>query len=158
MPPDMLARISQGWAAMLVMAAIGVPMYICASASTPLAAGLLLAGVSPGAVLVFLLAGPATNVATLGIVRRELGLRTLYAYLCGIIAVAIGCGYLVNLLVEHWAIDIRAELAVSEHLIPSTLSIAAGVLLAALTLGLFALRLRRRWAQQRRRATSCRCC
>ena len=68
-----------GLLAFIVMAAIGVPMYICATASTPIAAGLLFSGVSPGAVLVFMLVGPATNIATVALVKRELGRRALYA-------------------------------------------------------------------------------
>ena len=63
--------------AFVVMALIGVPMYICALASTPIAAGLLFSGVSPGATLVFMLVGPATNIATIGLVRNELGNRAL---------------------------------------------------------------------------------
>ncbi len=75
MSAEALGSWSSGILTMLVMVVIGVPMYICATASTPLAAGLLIAGLSPGTVLVFLLAGPATNLATLGIVRRSLGRR-----------------------------------------------------------------------------------
>ncbi|KUI98677.1 SO_0444 family Cu/Zn efflux transporter [Vibrio sp. MEBiC08052] len=117
-PYDALAEISRGGWAMVIMALIGVPMYICASASTPLAAGLLMAGVSPGAVLVFLLAGPATNVATLGIVRREMGWHALASYLIGVIGVAIGFGYLTNALVDLWHIDIQSELGSSNSLMP----------------------------------------
>ncbi|MGL5250920.1 MAG: SO_0444 family Cu/Zn efflux transporter, partial [Enterovibrio sp.] len=74
-PVDFLALWGDGIVAMLVMVLVSVPMYICATASTPIAAGLLLAGISPGAVLVFMLAGPATNIATVGMVRAELGAR-----------------------------------------------------------------------------------
>ncbi|MGL6123500.1 MAG: SO_0444 family Cu/Zn efflux transporter, partial [Shewanella sp.] len=66
-PAGFLAQWGDGILAMLVMVLVSVPMYICATASTPIAAGLLLAGVSPGAVLVFMMAGPATNIATLGV-------------------------------------------------------------------------------------------
>lgn len=131
-PSNTLAQISQGPWAMLVMALIGVPMYICASASTPLAAGLMLAGVSPGAILVFLLAGPATNIATLGIVSKELGSRSLIGYLVGVIAVAIGFGYLTNALVDIFNINIQSELASSNQLLPWSLSAIAGVVLAVL--------------------------
>ncbi|HAO18579.1 MAG TPA: permease, partial [Alteromonas macleodii] len=65
-PTDFLTQWGDGVVAMLVMALIGIPMYICATASTPLAVGFLAAGLSPGAVLVFLMAGPATNVSTMG--------------------------------------------------------------------------------------------
>ncbi|CAG9297046.1 SO_0444 family Cu/Zn efflux transporter [Celerinatantimonas diazotrophica] len=131
-PSDTLAQISQGPWAMIVMALIGVPMYICASASTPLAAGLMLAGVSPGAILVFLLAGPATNIATLGIVNKELGARSLIGYLAGVIIVAIGFGYLTNALVDVWQINIQSELASSNQLLPWPISAIAGIALAVL--------------------------
>ena len=65
-PDDLFGRyLGSGLPAMLLMLAVGVPLYICASASTPIAAALILKGVSPGAALVFLLAGPATNMAAL---------------------------------------------------------------------------------------------
>lgn len=60
-PTDFLTQWGDGVIAMLVMAIIGIPMYICATASTPLAVGFLAAGLSPGAILVFLMAGPATD-------------------------------------------------------------------------------------------------
>ncbi|MDC0612392.1 SO_0444 family Cu/Zn efflux transporter [Vibrio sp.] len=129
-PYDALADISRGPGAMIIMALIGVPMYICASASTPLAAGLMLAGVSPGAILVFLLAGPATNIATLGIVKKELGWHALVSYLVGVIAVAIGFGYLTNYLVDVWNINISSELASSDNLMPTSVAWIAAIFLA----------------------------
>ncbi len=117
---------------MLMMALIGVPMYICASASTPIAAGLMLAGVSPGAVLVFLLAGPATNMATLGIVQKELGTRTLVSYLVGVVGIAILFGYLTNFLVDSLSINIQAQLAASNQLLPDALAWASGIFLAVM--------------------------
>lgn len=129
-PYDALATISQGPAAMIIMALIGVPMYICASASTPLAASLMLAGVSPGAILVFLLAGPATNIASLGIVKKELGWHALVSYLAGVLLVAIGFGYLTNYLIEVLNINISSELASSNEIMPSVIMWLAAILLA----------------------------
>lgn len=129
-PPEALAEISRGPMAMLLMAIVGVPMYICASASTPLAASFMLAGVSPGAVLVFLLAGPATNMATIGIVQKELGTRTLISYLIGVVGVAILFGYLTNFLVDRFAINIQAQLASSNEMIPAPVAWLSGVILA----------------------------
>ena len=91
-PSDTLASWGSGLPAMLMMLLIGIPMYICATASTPLAAAMILAGVSPGTVLVFLLAGPATNLATMGVIQREMGMRTLILYLVGISASSIIMG------------------------------------------------------------------
>ncbi len=131
-PSEALVEISRSPWAMILMALIGVPMYICASASTPIAAGLMLAGVSPGAVLVFLLAGPATNMATLGIVQKELGTRTLVSYLVGVIGVAIMFGYLTNFLVDSLSINIQAQLAASNQILPDALAWASGIFLAAI--------------------------
>ncbi|MGL6260413.1 SO_0444 family Cu/Zn efflux transporter [Vibrio sp. WXL210] len=139
-PPEALAEISRGPAAMLVMAVIGVPMYICASASTPLAAGLMLAGVSPGAVLVFLLAGPATNMATLGVVYHQLGKRVLAGYLVGVIGVAILFGYLTNSLVDTLAIDIQTQLSQSHHLVPDVIAWGSAIVLAVIIVRDLALR------------------
>lgn len=86
---------------MLAMLAIGAPMYVCATASTPIAAGLILGGVSPGAALVFLLAGPATNLGTLFVLRRELGGRTTVVYLASIAVVSIVIGLGLDVAIEH---------------------------------------------------------
>jgi uncharacterized membrane protein YraQ (UPF0718 family) len=108
-PPNAMAQWGSGLPAMLAMLAIGVPMYICATASTPLAAAMLLAGVSPGTVLVFLLAGPATNIGTIGVVRRELGNASTAAYLAGVCVVAVASGLVTDWLVRALAIDIVAQ-------------------------------------------------
>ncbi|MGD9163533.1 MAG: SO_0444 family Cu/Zn efflux transporter, partial [Chromatiales bacterium] len=105
-PPDSLASWGDGIDAMLLMLLVGIPMYICATASTPLAAAMMLAGISPGTVLVFLLAGPATNLATIGVIQREMGLRTLLLYLLGISISSILLGLLTNQLVDAWEISI----------------------------------------------------
>jgi uncharacterized protein len=89
---------------LFIMAVIGVPMYICASASTPIAAGLLATGISPGAILVFMLAGPATNIGSIAIIRKELGQPALIAYLAGVIGTAILGGILVNYLVSSYSL------------------------------------------------------
>lgn len=98
-PPSALASIGSGLPAMVAMVLLGIPMYICATASTPVAASLLVAGVSPGTVLVFLLAGPATNAGTVALIRRELGTASTAAYLGAIIVVSIVSG-----LVTDWVL------------------------------------------------------
>ncbi|MGB0495137.1 MAG: SO_0444 family Cu/Zn efflux transporter [Kangiellaceae bacterium] len=111
---DFLTQWGDGFVAMLVMALIGVPMYICATASTPLAAGFLAAGLSPGAILVFMLAGPATNIATMGMIKQEMGSKVLVAYLFSLFSASIGIGYFANWLVEQWQIIIPT-IAAPEH-------------------------------------------
>ncbi len=95
-PQSFFLRWGDGLPAMIVMVIVGLPMYICATASTPVAAGFLFAGISPGAALVFLLTGPATNIATMGVIREQMGTRSLIAYLIGVIGTAIACGLLLN--------------------------------------------------------------
>lgn len=86
-------NLGAGIVPMLIMVALATPMYMCATASTPVAAALILKGVSPGAALVFLLVGPATNVATMTTVGRFLGKRSLLIYLVAM----IGCSLLLGL-------------------------------------------------------------
>jgi hypothetical protein len=93
-------------------------MYVCATASTPIAAGLMLAGISPGAALVFLMAGPATNIATLGIIGKELGKRAMAGYLAGVMGVALLAGLGTDFLLQHWQIDIQAQLATGKEVLP----------------------------------------
>jgi len=85
--PDNLSEIlvTYNWLSYIIVIAIAVPMYVCATASLPIAAGLMLSGVSPGAAFVFLSAGPATNTVTIGVVKKMLGTKTLYIYLGTII-------------------------------------------------------------------------
>jgi uncharacterized membrane protein YraQ (UPF0718 family) len=80
---DILVEYS--WLSYLIVIAIAVPMYVCATASLPIAAGLMLSGVSAGAAFVFLSAGPATNTVTIGVVKKMLGTRSLYIYLGSIV-------------------------------------------------------------------------
>ncbi len=131
-PEQFLAQWGSGIIAMSVMILISVPMYICATASTPIAAGLLLSGVSPGAVLVFMLAGPATNIATLGIVAKELGKKAVIAYLVGVIGTAIVFGYLTDWLVAGFSIEVAPQLEHAHEIMPDFLVWGSGILLAIL--------------------------
>jgi uncharacterized membrane protein YraQ (UPF0718 family) len=89
---DILKEYS--WLSYIISIAIAVPMYVCATASLPIAAGLMLSGVSAGAAFVFLSAGPATNTVTIGVVKKMLGTKSLYIYLGSIIfgSVIFGLG------------------------------------------------------------------
>ncbi len=83
---------------MVAMLLVGIPLYLCATSSTPLAAALMAKGLSPGAGLVFLLAGPVTNIGTLMIVGRVFGGRFLRIYLLSIIIVCMTLGMATNAL------------------------------------------------------------
>ena len=135
-PESFLTQWGSGILAMLVVILISIPMYICATASTPIAAGLLLSGVSPGAVLVFMLVGPATNIATLGVVANELGKRAVAAYLIGVIGVALIFGFLTDYLVTEFGFVVTPLLGEEHQVLPHWLSVVCGVILMALILRL----------------------
>jgi uncharacterized membrane protein YraQ (UPF0718 family)/copper chaperone CopZ len=80
----------------LAMIAVGIPLYVCATASVPIALGFIHAGFSPGAALAFLIAGPATNAATISTTWKQLGKRSAMIYLATIAVSAIVCGLLLN--------------------------------------------------------------
>ena len=133
-PQEFLLQWGDGLLAFIVMAAIGVPMYICATASTPIAAGLLFSGVSPGAVLVFMLVGPATNIATVALVKRELGRRALYSYLGSVVGVGFAFGYLTNALAANLGLAFVAQPELAMAMTHSWLGYSAAALLALLML------------------------
>lgn len=98
---------------LLVMLGVGIPLYICASASTPVAAALVLKGLSPGAALVFLLAGPATNAATITVVARYFGRAATAVYLGSIALCSLALGWLTNRFyawsgfdITHWVSEV----------------------------------------------------
>ncbi len=95
--------LGTGLGAMLAMMVIGVPLYVCATGSVPIAAALLLKGISPGAALVFLMTGPATNAATISTIWKVLGHKTAFAYLASVCITALGAGALLDLMVSNLA-------------------------------------------------------
>jgi uncharacterized membrane protein YraQ (UPF0718 family) len=94
-----------GWLSYLIVIIIAVPMYVCATASLPIAAGLMLSGVSAGAAFVFLSAGPATNTVTIGVVKKMLGSKSLTIYLGSIIIGSILFGLGLDYIFDASAID-----------------------------------------------------
>ena len=121
-----------GWLSMLLMLVVGIPLYICATASTPVAAALIAKGLDPGAALVLLLAGPATNVSTLLFVRGFLGKRVLWTYLAGIAFFSLALGFLVNLLYGFLEIDPVTTVAALEDTSTGPVAVVAGSLLLLL--------------------------
>lgn len=101
---------------MLLMLLLSVPMYLCATGSVPVAAALVLKGLSPGAAFVLLMAGPATNLAAILVIGKVLGRRTLALYLASIIAGAIGFGLLIDYcLPASWFLKIETGYASCCH-------------------------------------------
>ncbi len=130
LPPGVLAGLGAqgGLLAMLTMLVISLPMYVCATASVPIAAALVAGGLPPGAALVFLMAGPATNVATIGSIYRTLGARSLVVYLATIIVGSIGFGMTFDFVLRATSTSV-----VHHHHDASWWAIASAVVLLALT-------------------------
>jgi uncharacterized membrane protein YraQ (UPF0718 family) len=120
--------------AMFVMLITGIPMYVCATSSTPIAAALILKGLNPGAALVFLLAGPATNIASLSMVYKILGKKALLIYLASISVCALIFGFLTDLLYKGLKISPKSSIGNTVELIPFQLEIFSAVILAVLLL------------------------
>lgn len=100
-------KLGTGIFAMLVMMALGIPVYVCATASVPVAAALILKGLTPGAALVFLMTGPATNAAAFATIWKILGKSTAIIYLTTI----AGCALLAGILLDYIAFDIKLDVA-----------------------------------------------
>lgn len=102
-PDNFLAQyLGRGSLSIALMMVVGIPLYVCATASVPLAVGFMLIGASPGAALAFLIAGPATNAATITTINRVLGRKTTVIYLLTVAVSAFGGGLLLDWLMT-WA-------------------------------------------------------
>ena len=136
LPSGWLNETSDGPMAYLVMLVVGIPLYVCASASTPIAAILIAKGLTPGAALVFLLAGPATNLATLAVLRKTLGLRAATVHLAVLAISTLALGVLFDVLLSQSVFEMGAISAgvtdSHDHSQISVLSSAAAVLLLSL--------------------------
>lgn len=141
-PPDFFRQhVPPGWPSYGLMLAVGIPMYVCSTASVPIAMGLIQAGISPGAAMVFLITGPATNAATLSALRRILGRGATGAYLACLTATALATGGVL----DRWLLPAFPDAAPVCHIegpAPGGHA-AAAVLLVVLALG---------WRTARRRA------
>jgi len=122
---DILSRYS--WLSYIIAISIAVPMYVCATASLPIAAALMLGGVSPGAAFVFLSAGPATNIVTAGVVKKILGSYALYAYLGSITIGSILFGLGLDYVFSVNAIDAKSIINIDEN--ASFIAIASSIFL-----------------------------
>ena len=124
--------LSGGISSMLLMLLAGIPFYICATSSTPIAAALILKGVSPGAALVFLLAGPATNAATISVVYGLFKKRATAIYLSSIAVGAVVMGLLLDSVYRHFGISAQSVAGSAGELLPHWFNIITAILLAVL--------------------------
>ncbi len=133
-PDEIVVRyLGGGLSSMFLMLGMGIPLYICATASTPVAAALILKGVSPGAALVFLLAGPATNITSLTVLWGTLGKRATAIYLSAIALFAVLFGLLVDYFYGALALEPKALLGEAAEIVPIWAQWTAALLLLALS-------------------------
>ena len=133
-PSELMTKhLGGGLPAMLIMLAVGIPLYICATASTPIAAALILKGVSPGAALVFLLAGPATNVTSLTVLFGLLGKRATAIYLASIAVVSVACGLALDQVYASFGISAQAMAGQAAEIIPLWAQVAGALALLVMS-------------------------
>lgn len=131
-----ITYVGNDYLIMLIILVVSIPLYVCATASVPIAAILILKGISPGAALVFLMAGPATNAATITLISKVFGRKTLFVYLFSIIAGALFFGILINnffprdLFISH--ISNQIQLHSSHGILPLWLKIVSSITLLLL--------------------------
>jgi uncharacterized membrane protein YraQ (UPF0718 family)/copper chaperone CopZ len=134
-PDDFFASVlGGGIVAMLVMMAVGIPVYVCATASVPIAAALIAKGVSPGAALAFLMTGPATNAATILTVSRVMGRRTAVIYLATVAVCAMAGGLLLDAIYQAGAFP---EMAGHVQMLPEWLKTVSAFVLIGVVAGSF---------------------
>ena len=162
-PDDVVTRYAGGGLpSMLVMLGVGIPLYICATASTPIAAALILKGASPGAALVFLLAGPATNVTSLTVLLGILGKRATAIYLTTISLSTVLFGLALDKVYTSFGLSARAMAGQASEVIPVWAEWGGAVILLLLSVkpvscGIIAWT-RRTMAGRRRAVDSARPC
>jgi len=120
-------KLGTGIFAMVVMMFLGIPVYVCATASVPIAAALIMKGLTPGAAIVFLMTGPATNAASFLTIWKTLGSRTAIAYL---LAVA-GCALLSGILLDYIALVVNFDIVAHHHgwMLPDAIKYPSAIVL-----------------------------
>jgi uncharacterized membrane protein YraQ (UPF0718 family) len=124
--------LSSTWLSMLVMALIGIPLYVCSSCSTPITAALILKGINPGAALVFMLTGPATNAAAIPLISRYFGKKSMIIYLISIAGCAVLFGLILNAVYLWLGIMPKAIVGRAGEIFPASIRIVAAVVLLIL--------------------------
>jgi len=127
--------VGQGFLSYAVMVMIATPLYVCATGSIPIAAALLAKGLSPGAALAFLLAGPATNTVTIAVAKDLIGKRGVAVYLGVIVAGSVALAWGTDALTVVLGVDVHAAVAAHHHEAgPGIFSVIVGYFILALVL------------------------
>lgn len=144
-PDDFFAgSLGNGIGAMLIMMLFGLPLYVCSTASVPIAAVLMTKGISAGAAFVFLMVGPATNAATMLVIARALGSKVLGVYLAAIAGFALLFGLGLDFLLANTPLTVTLPHHLHEHG-TAWWQLGSGLLLGYFLLRHFYYKLRRRW-------------
>ncbi len=136
-PADLMANEYARWISYPVMIIVGVPLYICASASTPIAAALVAKGFSPGAALIFLMTGPATNTSTIAIIMSQFGTRFAAVYVTTVILVTAALGIGIDIMLLATGITVSVNLLPSESATLQFIQWAGGIFLVVLIIWRF---------------------
>lgn len=129
-PDDFFASyFGNGIMGLIIMMFAGIPIYVCATASVPIALALMIKGLSPGAAFVFLMTGPATNAATISTVWKVLGKKTAFIYLAAVSGCSLVAGFTINLFSSEIGVHIHGH---DHWMMPVWLQITASVLLLAI--------------------------
>ncbi len=123
--------LSNKFVSYIAMLLIGIPMYVCATGSIPIAASLVMKGMSPGAALIFLIAGPATNTATIAFIAGRMGKKTVIIYLITIIIVSVFFAFLFDMIASHYGFDFSRAHSHSA-IFPNYLKLISAIALLAL--------------------------
>ncbi len=125
--------LGSGIKAIIVMLIAGIPMYVCATASIPIAAALLMKGINPGAAFAFLVAGPATNIVTISVVGKSMGGKALIVYLGSIVVCSIVMGLFLDQIYVFFHMKGAVGFLPHQHgIIPDSISIFSSVVLIML--------------------------
>lgn len=134
-PASLIERyLRYNFLSMVAMLIVGIPLYVCATGSIPIVASLMLKGLSPGAGLVFLMAGPATNAVSITVMARNLGKRIVTIYLLSIALSALFMGWLLNLLWSYFSKAHQEILVAKSSMLSPGLRISGAVVLFGLIL------------------------
>ena len=132
-PESMITSyLGGGIGSMFIMLVVGIPLYICATASTPLAAAFIAKGMSPGTAFVFLLAGPATNAATITMVAKFLGKRSAALYLASIGIFSIAFGLLLDFIYLRMGIEASSVVGHASEVLPDDVKTLFAILMLPL--------------------------
>jgi uncharacterized membrane protein YraQ (UPF0718 family)/copper chaperone CopZ len=143
LPDDFFTMyIGNEFLSMGVVLLAAIPVYVCATGSVPIAAVLMMKGLSPGAALVFLMAGPATNTATMAVIGKAIDKRTLIVYLTTIIVSAFFFGSITNLLPREWFAFAQQSMEYNHihHIFPEWVNTVSGIILILLIINVYVMK------------------